>query len=490
MKKDLCQLVKDVVVYGSGDIVSKSVYFLTLPILTRVFTTEEYGIWSFINTGIGLLSAILIVGGDSAYSKYFFEAKNFEEKQIVTSTWFGFLAFWSVGIVIFSLPFTSLFSVWSFNTEKHQWLLLLALITAPLNIMNSMCGQALRNQFQSSLFTALNIITTIVMIGFSLFALIILKLGLYGVLGANLIANLIILPIRVWTIRQLICKRFSKNLLKHLLAFGIPLVPTSLAYWVFTSSDRFVLGKLSTLSQLGLYTVASTIISGLNLALGAFGQAWSPYAFKIYEEDPKNAKKIFGEVLVYILIIFGMLCVGVSIFSNEILRIMASPVYFPAAVAIGPLALGFVGYASTQITSAGISLTKQTQYFAIFSWIAACLNLGLNLIFIPKWGMIAASWTTAISYVFLTIAYGLTSQKLWPIYYDKEKIMKISGLILLYSVLASYISEMKYVYIFIIKILMYSSFICFLFILRIIEKQTGLELYEFIKKEILRSKLS
>ena len=122
-----------------------------------------------------------------------------------------------------------------------------------------------------------------------------------------------------------------------------------------------------------------------------------------------------------------MLAVGLTAYAREAILFVATDRYLPAALAIGPLSLGFMAYASTQVTAGGISITKQTHYVALYSWIAALLNVVLNLPLIPRWGMVAASWTTAIAYTFLTVAYGVTSYRLWPIVYERSKVTAIVG---------------------------------------------------------------
>ena len=419
-------LFKEFAIYGAGDILLRATAFITLPIYTRIFTPEDYGVWSFVITAVSLLSGILGLGSVSAYARFFFEAKTLSEKQLITSTWFGFLMLWSSGIVLLILPLTSIFSRWALEAEKYDTLFVLALLAAPIGLINTMCGQVLRNQFQAKLFTILNVCSTLLTIGFSLFAVIVLELGLIGLLGGALVAASVILPVRLWTARLMLRPKFSIAILQKLLAFGVPLVPSGLAYWIFASSDRFVLGKLSTFDQLGLYAVANSATSILALANSALGQAWSPHAIRMYEERPQLASVFFGQILTYILVGFGILSVGLSAFGYEVLIILSTPAFYSAALAIGPLALGFVALASTQITASGISITKQTQYFTIFSWLAALLNVGLNILLVPYWGIIAASWTTAISYLFLTIAYSIVSQRLWPIIYERRRIITVT----------------------------------------------------------------
>ena len=90
------RLVRDFVVYGGGEIALRATGFVMLPIYTRLLAADEYGAWGFMTTAVGLLSALLVLGGDTAYSRFFFEAKTDEDRQTLASTWFLFLGIWTV----------------------------------------------------------------------------------------------------------------------------------------------------------------------------------------------------------------------------------------------------------------------------------------------------------------------------------------------------------------------------------------------------------
>lgn len=75
LKPTIHHLIRDIAVYGTGDLILRAAAFLTIPIYTRIFTPEEYGIWSLVTTIIGLLSIILSMGGDTAYARFFFDAR-------------------------------------------------------------------------------------------------------------------------------------------------------------------------------------------------------------------------------------------------------------------------------------------------------------------------------------------------------------------------------------------------------------------------------
>jgi O-antigen/teichoic acid export membrane protein len=182
-----------------------------------------------------------------------------------------------------------------------------------------------------------------------------------------------------------------------------------------------LLGKLSTLEQLGLYSVANSLVALTAIAITAFGQAWTPHAFQVYENEPQRAPILYSRVMTYLLAGFGALAVGITAFAPDLLRILTDEPYFGAVAAVGPLAIGMVAQASTQVTAGGITLAKRTRYLAIHSWAAAGLNVGLNLALIPPLGMIGSAWATAISYVYLTLAYLVTSQRLWPVAFEVRR---------------------------------------------------------------------
>jgi O-antigen/teichoic acid export membrane protein len=414
-------LSKDFLIYGVGEAIIRSFGILTVPIYTRIFPPDEYGILSFVLTLMGLFSAVLVLGGDSAYARYFFEARTDAQRRTVTTTWIGFLALWSLVAVAAVLPFSGLISNASFGSDANAWLIATALIAAPLSLTNRMCAQVLRNQFKAAAFTTLNIISTVATVGFSLGAVLLFDTGVLGILVGALLAELVMLPPRLWAARAMFGSDVSARVLVNLLRYGIPLVPTSLAFWVFLASDRLILGKLSTLAELGLYSVAVSLVGLANIVIGSFSQAWTAHSLRAYEETPDQAPQLYGRVLTYLLVGFGLLGVGLTAFGPELLDLLAGGSYDRAAEAVPPLAIGMVAYASTLVTGAGIGLMKRTKYLAVLSALAALLNVVLNVLLIPPFGMVGSAWATAVSYLFLTLAFLVVAQRLWRVAYEVRR---------------------------------------------------------------------
>ena len=434
------KLLGNIATYGIGDILTKATVFITLPIYTRLLSVSEFGTWNLILTTSGIIQAILALGGDVAYLRFYFTAKTDAERQLITSTWFGFLAVWSVSIILLCLFFAKTFSYLMTGTDSYAALIILALINLPLGLMSSLCAQVLVNQFNARSAVRLNVLTTVLSITFSIAGAI--GYGLMGFFLAMLATNLIILTIRIISVRKLLRPRFSASLLKQMLRYGIPIVPASLAFWVFASSDRVLLSNLSSLEQVGLYAIANQVANLMNMLISSLQQAWTPQAVQIYETQVEQAPRVYAQIMSYILLVFGVVAVLVATGGREVLIILSSAAYHPAAQAIGPLALGFVFYASAQVTFLGISLKKKTVLLGLVPWGAALINIVLNLIFIPRFGFMATAWSTTIAYAALTLTYLVASQRYFPVQYEWRRAIVLITFTTAFVIGVSFIPEL------------------------------------------------
>ena len=435
------KLIANIATYGVGDVLAKVAAFITLPIYTHLLNTAEFGLWNTIVTANGLVFIVLGLGSNVVYMRYFFSAKTHAETQLLTSTWFGFLAVWSTVIVLISIPFSGAFAHLLTGDSSSDFLLTLSLLSLPMSLVNSLCAQVLVNQFRARAAVALNVFTMVLVICLNIVEVI--QFGVLGFFLAALLSNFILLVIRLWTVRDLLRFRFSFKLLRELLAFGIPLVPSSLAFWVFMSSDRALLSNLASLAQVGIYALANQVANVMNLLMNGLQQAWTPQAFQVYETQPEIASQLYGRVFSYILIVFSLFAVVLTAASEKLIGILAAPEYYPATRAVGPLALSYVFYATAQVTYLGITIKKKTRELAVLPWIAATANIVLNVVLIPHFGYMATAWSTAISYALLTFSYSVASQPVVPVNYNIRRTAVIITLTFVFICLMPYVTQVN-----------------------------------------------
>lgn len=480
-------LIRDVLVYGGSRVALKITALVTMPVFTRVFTPEIYGIWAVVVTFASFLNVFLALGGDTAYARFFFKTEKEDERQLLTSTLFSFLFPWSCLVVCVGILFARPLSNLLTGETGHAFLLSLALLPAPLILMNNMCGEVIRNQFRTMLFSTLAITTGILVVIISLFAVVVLKLGLAGVLTGTLVATLIMLVIHLWAIRTMIRVTFSGVLLRQLLRFGVPLTPIAIAYSVFNASDRILLSRLASLEQLGLYSVAAAIAGILILAHQGVGTAWNPHGIRIFEENRGVVATFFGKVATYIIIGFGFLAVGISAIAPEVLRVLASPQFFDAAGVVGILSLGSIAYASCHVTGLGLILSNRAYFMSIYAWLAAGLNLGLNILMIPHWGIFGAASSTFASYLFLSIVYWATCRKFIDVRYDYRRIFALIVITVPFCLASSLLPDLPLAAAIPFKIGYTGAYVTSLLLVRVIGLQEIVVIRKFLVSFIGRS---
>jgi O-antigen/teichoic acid export membrane protein len=212
---------------------------------------------------------------------------------------------------------------------------------------------------------------------------------------------------------------------------------------VLAVSDRIVLGKLADLREVGLYAVAASVVSVLTFLNSPLGEAWGPHAVQAFERDPEGARSFYGRVLTYVLLGFGFLSVAVTAFGPELLDLLTTSEFSGASVAIAPLALGAVAYATIQVTAAPISLRHKTVYIGLVTIAGAALNVALNVILVPHYGMRASAWVTAGCALFLTASYAAISHRLWRIGYESRRVAAIAVATVVFTLVAARLPDLS-----------------------------------------------
>jgi len=424
LEKYFVGLSKDSLIYGSGNAVLKILALITAPIFTRIFLPAEYGVISLIASVISFVSLFLIFGMDNAIFVSYYQYKK-ERKEVISSA-FWFLLLWGLIIITLASFLSPYLAQLIFKTPLYRTLFLIAFWTAYLTLLINLAKVVFRLEFRAKTFAFIAGCNAILSTGLMIYFTYFLKLGLGGYFFGSLLGTFFSLILALYLIRRTLQFKISFSRLKEMILFGAMIVPASLSFFVFDLSDRFFINHYRNLSELGLYSIGVNIASILVFFSFALGQAWSPQVMKIYFEQKKVFYQFVPRFFLYYLIFFFGGALLISLFGQEILKIFATPSFYGSAKVIAPLSLAMVFAASGQVTSLGITLSRKTKYLAFYTGLAAILNIILNFFLIPKYGMVGAGWATALSYLFLTVAYYFNSQKFIPLQFDWSKIAKLA----------------------------------------------------------------
>jgi len=477
------RLSSQTIIYGLGDAVIKAISFFLIPLYTRLLTKDQVGDIALLNYIELILILILSLGLNSAVLKVFHDYETDKDKKQVFSTAFIFSGFVAILILVILFFNVDILSKLIFESSENSIYLKFVIGSVLFNIFRLLALAYYRSIEKPLNYSILNILHFITLVGLNIFHVLYLKQEILGAVKSSLYTAIFLFVIVTIVIFRKTGFGFSKIMLSKLLQFGLPIVPGTVASWMLTISDRYLLNWFTTSAEVGLYDIAYKLGMIINMVLVMpFRTAWLPFVFSIQKKEEAN--KIYAGALTYFLFIATFIFLMISLFSKEIILIVTTSEYLNGAKAIPLISLAYIFFGLYYIVDIGILLKVKTIYYTIITGIGAVVNIGLNIIFIPKFGMMAAAVNTLIAYFLLFVLMYRVSGRIYPIGYEKIRILKIISVGLILYLIGNFISVNSLMLSIMIKILLLLSFPIFLYILNFF-RSTELSGYRKIILDLL-----
>jgi O-antigen/teichoic acid export membrane protein len=253
-----------------------------------------------------------------------------------------------------------------------------------------------------------------------------LKMGVWGIQVAISITTLWMVVAGGLMLRHEGWGRPQQFLASPLIQAGLPLLPGVLSLWALAYLDRLLLPSFHVpLDERGLYAIGAKLASMLAILTVPFQSAWGPLALSM-RDDPQ-AERTYAKVLTLFTATSLGLALGLALFAREVLLIFTTPIYAAAAPYVGILAYVAVANGATVAVSVGAALEKRTRIMGLATLVGALLNLGLNLVLIPRYGAWGAAWATAIGYAAMPILIYRWSQQAHRLPYQPGRTLAAIG---------------------------------------------------------------
>jgi O-antigen/teichoic acid export membrane protein len=415
--------VKDTTIYGLTDIVFKFIAFFTFPIFINIFTVTDYGILNLALTVSSFASSIFTCGLNNAVQRYYLDADNQKiiKSSLVSTGLLTLIIFVTFGAFLLS-GLAYILQDKLLDKFQLEWKYILFALLGTVFLQIFVFGlDILRLYFTPWKFALLSLLHNSFSVIMTLTLVWGFNLGITGFLIGTLIANALISFPCLWMIREDLSWKIDYQLGKKLIKFGYSFIFFGVGLWFLGSMDRWMLGDLSSLEEIGLYSVAFKLVTIITILLTAVGQAWNPHALRLFSNDI-NYKLTYSKMLTLIFFFFTICCSSISLFSIEFLMFLAPPSYWKGAQSLVFLSMSYAFYSMAPITALSFSLKDKTFHLTIASWISAGVNFFFNYILIPKYGAVGASIATFISYIAMTAYYLIFSQKIHPLSLEYKKL--------------------------------------------------------------------
>lgn len=417
----------------------KMVGLILLPIYTRYLSPEEYGLFSLILIGIMLIDLFAEMGVPSALFRFLYDCTDQKQKNELLSTTYLFVMFISLLTIGLILLLKDYFIINFFPNPQYQLCFYFAVFVAVLEPQHVIAFHYFRAEGQVKKYCIFNFLRTFLLFTVAWFCLTVLGYGILSPFIARIISSV---PTFVYLTFSLIIQhgvRFSFPKLKEMFSFGFPFFIVGLLGVIMSSIDKPILLKYMSLADVGIYSVAFRVASGVKfLIFNAFSLGWSPVVMDISKQD--NSKEIFAKFLTYYLLAAGFVVLGVSLFAKDILTILVAPKFIGAYTVIPLLCLAHLFYGIHSNLEVGIFIKKKSRYYLPILGGSSVTYIILNFLFIPKLGFIGAGLANALSFLVIPLSTFLIGRKMYKINYEYSRIIKIFATLFLTYFLGSIIS--------------------------------------------------
>ena len=436
--------------YLFGNIFDKAIVFLTIPIFTRILSTSDYGIFHTYLSWVSTLSLILGLSLNSSLRSAIFDFKDELEDYLSSIFFLSLLNFITTSSIIIIISFL-------YFDKLDLTLVFLCLIQAYMSFVSITLNMKYMMTLDYIKRTMLMVIPNLIIVIMSI--LLISQLNQEKYLGRIIPYVLISSIIGIFILAKSFLKTrkfYDKKYWNYALKYSTPLIFHGLCINILALSDRTILLYYKGASATGIYSFIYSVSMISIVITSSIESIWIPWFTKKMQIGDKKAIN----KLVKLYIDIGLVTViMVLLLGPEIITVMSPKEFWVGINLLQPILLSsFFIF----IYSISVNLEyyyKSTKKIAYFTFIAALLNLVLNLIFIPKYGVYAAAYTTAISY-FVTFSLHYKSGR----YLDNELFplnifLKPLAIILSFTLISYFISDLLLARL----LLMLMVIICFYF---------------------------
>lgn len=421
------QLLTNTVIIAIGKLSTQIISFLLLPLYTAKLSTQEYGIYDFLVTlSIFLLPIITLMMEESMF-RFLIDAEDIKsKKKVITAT----VIYTIIGSVIFSLIAGIVMSI-----MKYEYTLVFIMFIIS-NILIGLSNALSRGTGKIKLYSLSNFILGAFTIILNVLFIAVFHFGVNGLLWSNTIANgltAIFILYKLHLPQFTSLKDFSKHTLSKMIKYSIPLVPNNLSWVIISLSDRLMLTQIAGASLNGVYSVANKFPNIVYTCYGFFSTAWKESAARILKEENRTQyyNSIYKDIKFFLkAIILGLIAIMPFVFD-----LLVDSSYSEAYLYIPILTIS-IYYTNMSNFYGGIfTAYKNTKIMGSTTIVAAVINIVINLIFIPKFGIWAAVFSTLISNM---IIYGYRKYKLRNYIKLKEKFNYVFWVLLVITLITYY----------------------------------------------------
>lgn len=399
MVYSLRSIAKGSLLYTAGQVLTKASAFLLIPLYTRFLTPDDYGIVGYMQFVSQILATILMFGFYASQARFFYQHKN--DPTVIGEYLFSINA-WLMAALLCGILAVSVFgetlyaSMGPDDIPFRPYVPVIAW-TVFFQVMNQMVISygMVRKQYART--TLLQFTQFVILTVFTIAWVVFLKMGAEGKIKALLYGQMVFFLIAYPLYARHFSFRIRWRHISFSLGFGVPIVVHLLSGVMHNSIDRAILAGMVPVSHLGIYTLGYQVGTIMNVITSAVNNAWQPSYYELMESDGGNKDRLIQKTYNLWLFAMSIICMVGILWGGDILRLITPENFHGAGVVLPYVMLGYFFHGMYYFASSPIFFYKKTVLLPWLTGAAAGLNIVLNLMLIPRLGIVGAALATTLS---------------------------------------------------------------------------------------------
>lgn len=381
-------LVKNVGLLAISNFSSKILVFLLVPLYTNALSTTEYGTYDLIISTVGLLYPVLTLNIVDAVMRFTMDRAYSKKKVISLGIKYIYISVIMIVLISYGLH---LMKIW-------DGLLVFFVLYYISYVFNQFFIQLAKGLDRIQDMAVAGVISTLTTLVFNVLFLLVFKCGLNGFFVANILSQTISLlyfwvRIRVW--QYIGFERQDYTLKKEMLLYCIPLIVTTLGWWINNTLDKYAVIFICGVASNGLLSVSYKIPSILNTVQSIFMQAWQILAIKEYGE--KDTSEFYGDIFSFVNLLMCVACATLILLTKTLAMLLYAKDFYVAWEYVPFLLISSVFNCASGLLGPVLSAKKDTKIMMLSAVIGIGVNIVLNIGLIYLIGIQGATIATAIS---------------------------------------------------------------------------------------------
>ncbi|WP_159256885.1 lipopolysaccharide biosynthesis protein [Lactiplantibacillus pentosus] len=384
------KLFSNSAIFAIGNLGSKMITFVMVPLYTRYLTTSQYGQSDVLSTIVSLLTPILTLSIIDAVFRFAID-KASDNRQVLTNG--IYISLISAVICLLLSPIIARF---------HYGIYVCVLTYA--SAIESMFQQFARGIGRSKLYASTGILMTIITVISNIIMIVLFGWGLNGYLASMLIAQIggllyLLIALKAW--RYISFNNINKSLAIQMLIYSVPLIPNAVSWWLSNSANKIFIALMIGASANGIYAVANKIPSLISVFYTIFTQAWQISA--VEEFKSKEVGKFFSTVLSATMSVLFIGVALLTLLSKILVYILSTPDYYSAWQIVPWLSLAVLYSCVSSFIGTVYTSSMKTGQLLSTTMAGAVINVLMNLIMIPVMGVVGAGVGAAVSFAIVSV---------------------------------------------------------------------------------------